>query len=384
MELGHLQQATEKSLRSNSTKPHIIIVSGSGGVGKTQLVRKFIENNRNLYVNVVWIDSERQESIVKSFERLAQDVLDIPMSADGRKKDFISIVENVFNRLSTRNTLFVCDNVVNVEDIKFIITTGIKLDIVITSRIQDWGNGYDVIQLNETDETTSNEPHNLLQASLSNYYEAISCRNEGKHDQAFKLFESVFEKRTQILGEDHRDTLECQYYLALSCRDIGKRPLAMQMFKRVLKNRTNTLGEDHRDTLVCKCEMGFLYRELGQYSKAFEMFQDVFEKRKNNLGGDHRDTIQCKYFMAFSCRDLGRHSRALQMFQDVYEKRKRILGEDHLDTLESQYFIGLTYRDLEENLKARQMFQDVLERRTRILGADHPLTLECKFYIDRS
>ncbi|XP_037042106.1 uncharacterized protein LOC119078615 [Bradysia coprophila] len=150
-ELRRLEDALGITPNSSSTPSHIIAVSGLGGIGKTQLVRKFIKKNRLSYRNVIWINSERNELIIESLKTLARDELNIPLThEDGREKDFNSVVGQLLNRLSQTKTLFVNDNVDEIESIKFLLTTetsGEKPHFIITSRIREWGDGIDVIHL---------------------------------------------------------------------------------------------------------------------------------------------------------------------------------------------------------------------------------------------
>lgn len=137
---------------SSLANAQIVAVSGMGGVGKTQLVRKFIEIYRTEYGNVIWIDSENEENIVAAFEDLSADILHLTtVNANGKKKDFKSVIEQVMRNLSERKTLFVYDNVDSNKTLRFILAkappTGEKIDIFITSQLRDWREGIKKIPL---------------------------------------------------------------------------------------------------------------------------------------------------------------------------------------------------------------------------------------------
>lgn len=145
-ELGVLEQL------SISADAQIFVVSGMGGVGKTQLARKFIEDCRTNYGNVIWIDSETEKNIKNAFNQLSEDVLNIrTINANGKEKDAKSIVEQVLNKVCQRKTLFIYDNVDLINSMNFVLAVaapvGKKPHVLITSRLQKWPRGIKVILL---------------------------------------------------------------------------------------------------------------------------------------------------------------------------------------------------------------------------------------------
>jgi len=73
-------------------------VTGLGGIGKSELARKYISEYSNDYNgNIVWVNAESEATLVESFRRLAQDRLRISIkNVDGYEKDIKSIVEEVY------------------------------------------------------------------------------------------------------------------------------------------------------------------------------------------------------------------------------------------------------------------------------------------------
>lgn len=118
-------------------KPHITIVCGLGGVGKTQLVRRFVHDRQSKFEHIVWIESENRVSIEDTIKNVAKE-LSLPTTT---VDDFNFVTEKVLNKLSTCPSLVVFDNVDDRELVRFVFTAatiGQHLHIVITSRLQDW------------------------------------------------------------------------------------------------------------------------------------------------------------------------------------------------------------------------------------------------------
>lgn len=123
----------------------ICVVAGMNGIGKTQLVSKFIVENRSSYQNVIWIDAECSQSINDSFRKLAEKI-----NPNGDRRDAKSAIKEVFNRFCEKNTLFVYDNVGTVESIKFALIRTSSVEgphVLITSLVDNWDDRIKVIKM---------------------------------------------------------------------------------------------------------------------------------------------------------------------------------------------------------------------------------------------
>ncbi|XP_037042896.1 uncharacterized protein LOC119079214 isoform X2 [Bradysia coprophila] len=125
--------------------PRIAIVCGLGGVGKTQLIRKFIDKNQSTFENIIWIESQQRVSLEDSIRKIAKE-LNMATESD----DFNRVVEKLFNTLSKTRSLIVFDNVDDREHIRFAFTLATcerKLFLIVTSRLREWGDSVCVIPL---------------------------------------------------------------------------------------------------------------------------------------------------------------------------------------------------------------------------------------------
>ncbi|KAL3283636.1 hypothetical protein HHI36_006775 [Cryptolaemus montrouzieri] len=128
-----------------------ICISGLGGIGKSELVRKYIHTYRASFdEKIVWINAESYKTLVESFCRLAQDKLRIPIIKDDKRINMKSIIEKVYNYFSDGKSLFIFDNAMKLrsqeeddEGIdKFLPSSSPHVKnpyIIITSRNQRWG-----------------------------------------------------------------------------------------------------------------------------------------------------------------------------------------------------------------------------------------------------
>ena len=150
------------------------VIVGPGGVGKSELARKYAHKHYQDYDgNVIWINAESHETLAESFYRLAKDELGIDTKdVDGGERDIKYITEDVYEYFGGKKSLFIFDNAVKAGSTEK-VDNGImnflplclhptynKPDILITSCNQYW---YDLslniskLSLNELSEQEATE-----------------------------------------------------------------------------------------------------------------------------------------------------------------------------------------------------------------------------------
>jgi tetratricopeptide (TPR) repeat protein len=144
-ERRNLSSMIEKQLRKPCNKDslaHALVITGLGGTGKTQLVLKFIENHREEYNPILWIDAKSPKTVQSSFERCADE---LQLLVDKSSKSTSGLEDSpaaqaVLSWLRNRNELndewlVIVDNADDLTwGVNKIIPKGSRGNVVITSQ----------------------------------------------------------------------------------------------------------------------------------------------------------------------------------------------------------------------------------------------------------
>ncbi|KAJ7463373.1 hypothetical protein FB451DRAFT_1494499 [Mycena latifolia] len=197
----------------------------------------------------------------------------------------------------------------------------------------------------------------------------------GKAEKGKELQTIVVEKRQNLLGEDHPDTLDAMYWLGWAYDDLCLWKEAEEVLVVVLENWRQILGDEHPATLDAMGNLAGIYTKLGKFGVGEKFEIVLLQKRRSLLGEDHPDTLNTMANLASTYNDLGRFREAEELEVQVLMKRKEILGDDHPATLITQNNLAVSYKAQGELNKAEELEIVVLKKRCNILGDSHPHTL---------
>ncbi|KAJ7144745.1 hypothetical protein C8R43DRAFT_563088 [Mycena crocata] len=197
----------------------------------------------------------------------------------------------------------------------------------------------------------------------------------GQFTEAAELEVVALEKRRKILGDDHLDTLPVMGNVAMTYYKMGRFTEAHKLNLVVLEKRRKILGDDHPATLTAMGNLAMIYHKLGRFTEAHELNLVVLEKWRKILGDDHPHTLMAMGNLAMIYHKLGRFTEAHELNLVVLEKWRKILGDDHPHTLMAMGNLTSTYHRLGKFTEALELEVVVLEKQRKILGDDHPYTL---------
>ncbi|KAK3985963.1 kinesin light chain [Cladorrhinum sp. PSN332] len=240
------------------------------------------------------------------------------------------------------------------------------------------------VQVMETRKTKLGADHPDTLTSMANL--ASTYRNQGRWEEAEKLFVQVMETSKTKLGADHPDTLTSMANLASTLWNQGRWEEAEKLFVQVMETSKTKLGADHPSTLTSMANLASTYRNQGRWEEAEKLFVQVMETSKTKLGADHPDTLTSMANLASTLWNQGRWEEAEKLNQgrweeaekldvQVMETRKTKLGADHPSTLTSMNNLAFTWKSQGRHSDALALMEECAQARQRLLGAEHPDTL---------
>ena len=120
-------------------RPRAQVISGMGGVGKTEIATEYIHLHRDEYEIMWWIRAEHHDRVRDALVKLGQRLeLRLAITGGGRDRAIAAVLEALESGIRP-NWLLVYDNVAQPLDLQRYLPTGPPGGhIIITSRLQNW------------------------------------------------------------------------------------------------------------------------------------------------------------------------------------------------------------------------------------------------------
>ena len=204
---------------------------------------------------------------------------------------------------------------------------------------------------------------------------AIVYRNQGRYDEAEKLYERALTGNEEKLGATHPDTLRTVENLANVYRNQGRYDEAEKLYERALTGREEKLGATHPDTLGTVENLAIVYSSQGRYDEAEKLYERALTGNEEKLGATHPDTLRTVVNLAIVYRNQGRYDEAEKLYERALTGREEKLGATHPDTLGTVENLAIVYSSQGRYDEAEKLYERALTGNEEKLGATHPDTL---------
>jgi hypothetical protein len=118
---------------------------------------------------------------------------------------------------------------------------------------------------------------------------ALVAAGEGRPEvrRGIRLIETTIAARTEVLGDDHPDTLTALNALAVAHRRAGQPDKALDVAKKAVLARTRALGPTHVDTLTSRMGLALALAATGDTTHAHRIVSSTLAAAEDALGQEH-------------------------------------------------------------------------------------------------
>ncbi|KAI1416416.1 P-loop containing nucleoside triphosphate hydrolase protein [Hypoxylon sp. FL1857] len=225
----------------------------------------------------------------------------------------------------------------------------------------------------------------------------------GKYEEAETLSREAVSGRAELLGASHADTITSMGVLSLILCALAKKEEAVgdpetreksqthrakyveaaSLGKEVFEKRRQILGPNHPQTLVSMNNISWILRNKGDFVESEKLNREALERKEKELGKEHHDTLNCKYCLAVVIECQGRHDEAEQVFREHLEAVVRVLGKEHPNTTRSMRGLGKALEAQGKVEQALKTYREAYEGLLSSFGPDHVSTIESKALLEK-
>ncbi|CAL8128744.1 unnamed protein product [Orchesella dallaii] len=159
---------------------------------------------------------------------------------------------------------------------------------------------------------------------------ALFLHLQGNHEEAYDVATHVFEKRKQILGPEHSETLSTSNVLGKLLRCQGKYEEALLIHQNVYQKLAKSCGKSHPHTLSAKLDISYIWSAIGMKEEALVSLQEVLESQMTKLGPNNHQTLATQVEIAKVLEEMKRLEEAKRLLEDVEGNVKENFGEEHV------------------------------------------------------
>lgn len=358
-----------------------LIVNGIGGVGKSEIVRKYMFLNEDKYENIIFLEISEKTT----FESLM-----ITSFKEKLELDKDSTIDTVIKRLQniSGKNLFILDNLESKEDFEKLKLLNHNFDLLITTRLKnideinqinlDVLNDTDAIDLFKLNYNTDEEIGDIVKEYLGNHplfikLTAKSLRNE------FITLEELKKKKLKDIDIDDEKTFQehlednfNRQYESLKKEDLKELLLMLSLFPSLeidISVFEKCFGDNIKNKLIKLEKNGWLDKK----ENSFKLHQIIKEylKRQEELDYEKVKLIFKRVADFINPDDFSVNANSLIHYIPIIES---FLND--YEKYEDEYIIGLNdsltflYYSLAKFEKALDIQNRMLELRERLFGKD--------------
>ena len=183
-------------------------------------------------------------------------------------------------------------------------------------------------------------------------------RDQGRYNEAEKLYERALTGSEERLGATHPNTLGTVENLAIVYQNQGRYDEAEKLYERALSGNEERLGATHPDTLRTVQNLAIVYQNQGRYDEAEKLYERALSGSEEKLGATHPNTLGTVENLAIVYQNQGRYDEAEKLYERALTGKEEKLGATHPDTLGTVQNLAIVYRNQGRYDEAEKLYEN--------------------------
>ena len=199
----------------------------------------------------------------------------------------------------------------------------------------------------------------LLYTTMNNL--ALNYHEENKYEESGKIFKETLELQKKFYGnKPHPELSTTTYNYAELLRDQGKLNEAEKMFKSSLAMDIQLHGPEHPDVAYSLQGLASIYRIKGNFKEADKLFKKVLQMRIKFLGKEHPDVAYATYNVGLMYFTEEKYDSSKKYFESALLMHRKLNGPNHPSVAKSLNKLGIiNYREAKYKKAEAQIRQSM-------------------------
>jgi serine/threonine protein kinase len=206
-----------------------------------------------------------------------------------------------------------------------------------------------------------------VRSAIGNAYDGL-----GLYGKAEPHLRRAVELRQQILGIEHRDTLQAMDDLGDVLVFLRRLPEAEKLFRDSLEVGRRVLGEEDQITLGSLHQLAWVLGAEGRLSEAVELERQCLEAQLRVLGPENEDTQTTMGNLADDLTVQGKWSEAEKIARECLRVALQAFPKDHPMILQARLTLVIVLSWEGDGREAEPLARENLDAAIRVWGPNHP------------
>ena len=187
------------------------------------------------------------------------------------------------------------------------------------------------------------------------------------YEEGEALSLQTWQGRKQVLGAEHRDTLDSMDTYAQSLTMQNKSSEAEKIYRESLAVRERVFGPNNSFTLTALNNLATVLQERGEWPEAERMYRDVIQRTRQLGLPESPDSFGAYNNLGLTLLLEGKAEDAVAVLSDALPRARRSCGPEHVATLHLQHVLARVLTLAGRLDEAESLARGTLEVRQRIM-----------------